>query len=211
MALEFRGRLILRGGGAENAEASLRRRRYHHRRHQAADSGILLLHRHSPAVRRRRQHPQRAVPHLGNPAPGEGTEQAVASGAGGLVHAPPPFGLSLRRAVAATEGCAGEEAGGAEHGVHREEMPPLRRGEDAAVADGADGAEDAVQCVWCEVQVREVGGGVSSGGEPDVCVGAALEFSPEGFGAEEAEGHAAAAAAATDESEFDFRRIQRWR
>lgn len=149
MALELRGRLVLRRRGAENAATSLRRRRCSRR--EAADAGVVLLHRHATAVRRRRERSERAV----HPAPGEGTKQALTRGAGGLVHAP---AASPRRASVSGEvagGFGGEEARGLEQrGVHGEEMPALRRGEDAAVEDGSDGAEDAVQCVRREVQVR---------------------------------------------------------
>ena len=75
-------------------------------------------------------------------------------------------------------------------------MHALRVGEDAAVEDGADGAEDAVQRLRREVQVGEAGAGVQAGGEPDVRADAALELSPEGSGAAAAEGSAPPAAAA---------------
>jgi len=68
-----------------------------------------------------------------------------------------------------------------------------------------------VQRVRREVQVRAAGAGVPSGGEPDIHVDEAFEFASEGFGVEAAEGATAASASATDESEFNFRRIQRWR
>ena len=89
-------------------------------------------------------------------------------------------------------------------------MPALRYGEDAAVENGTDGTEDAVQRVRRKVQVREAGAGVPTGGESNVHVNEAFEFASEGFGAEAAEGAAATAAPAIDESKFNFRRIQRW-
>ena len=94
-----------------------------------------------------------------------------------------------------------------------EEVPPLRRREDTAVADRAHGPEDALQCVRREVQVGSVGARVQACGEPNVHVDEALEFSSEGSGTEAAEGAAPAAAATATaaESNFDFRRIQRWR
>lgn len=79
------------------------------------------------------------------------------------------------------------------------------------MADGTDGTENALQRVRREVQVRAAGSGVQAGGEPDIRVDEAFEFASEGFGAEAAEGDASTAASAIDESEFNFRRIERWR
>lgn len=91
-------------------------------------------------------------------------------------------------------------------------MPSLRRGEDAAVANGTDGTENSMQRVRREVQVREAGAGIPAGGESNVHVNEAFEFASEGFGAQAAEGDATtAASSAVDESKFNFRRIQRWR
>ncbi|KAE9445589.1 hypothetical protein C3L33_22513, partial [Rhododendron williamsianum] len=64
----------------------------------------------------------------------------------------------------------------------------LRVGEDAAVAGRAPGAEDAVQRVRRAVQVGAAGAGVQASGEPDVRADSALQLSPEGHGAAEAEG-----------------------
>ncbi|KAK9111457.1 hypothetical protein Scep_018976 [Stephania cephalantha] len=47
-----------------------------------------------------------------------------------------------------------------ERGGRKEEVFSLWGREDAAVEDGAEGAEDAVQCVRGEVQVGEAGAGV---------------------------------------------------
>ncbi|CAH9064764.1 unnamed protein product [Cuscuta epithymum] len=77
------------------------------------------------------------------------------------------------------------------------EVPALRDGQDAAVADGADGAEDAVQRVRGEVQVGAAGAGVPAGGEPDVHADEALEFAPEGSGDPAAEGASPGPAPAT--------------
>jgi len=79
------------------------------------------------------------------------------------------------------------------------------------VADWTYGTENALQRVRREVQVRAAGAGVPAGGESNICVDEAFEFTQKGFGAEAAEGAAATSASATDESEFNFRRIQRWR
>ncbi|KAL2331159.1 hypothetical protein Fmac_018740 [Flemingia macrophylla] len=76
-------------------------------------------------------------------------EQSVTRGARGLVDAAAAPG-----GARAGEGGGGEEERGSECGVHGTEMPALLRGEDAAVADGTDGTEDAVQRVRREVQLR---------------------------------------------------------
>jgi len=54
--------------------------------------------------------------------------------------------------------CCGEE---------EEVLQALPDGGDAAMEGGTLGAEDAMQCVWDEVQVGKVGAGVSAGGESD--------------------------------------------
>ncbi|CAH9076619.1 unnamed protein product [Cuscuta europaea] len=98
------------------------------------------------------------------------------------------------------EGSAAERGGGGRSDEQQQrwaEMPALRDGQDAAVADGADGAEDSVQRVRGEVQVGAAGAGVPSGGEPDVHADEALEFAPEGTGDPEAEGDSPGPAPAT--------------
>jgi len=211
MALELRRGLVLRRGGVENAAATFRRRCVHCHWRETADARVLILHRHAAAVRFRRNRSKRTFSPHGDASPGEGAQQALTRSAGGLVHTPAsPSGAGAREA-AADEGFTGEEERGNECGVFRKEMPALRRGEDAAVADGTDGTEDAVQRVRREVQVRAAGSRVPAGGEPDIRVDEAFEFASEGFGAEAAEGDASTAASAIDESEFNFRRIQRWR
>ena len=192
----------------EDAAAALgRRRRVHRHWRETADAGVLLLHRHASAVRLRRHLAKRTVSPLGNSSPREGTQQALTRGAGGLVHAPAPPGRAGEG-----EAAAGEEERGNECGVFRTQMPSLRRGEDAAVANGTDGTENSMQRVRREVQVREAGAGIPAGGESNVHVNEAFEFASEGFGAQAAEGDATtAASSAVDESKFNFRRIQRWR
>lgn len=69
-------------------------------------------------------------------------------------------------------------------------MSALRDGEDAAVAYGTDGSEDAVQRVRSEVQIRTTCAGVSTGFESDVRDGETLQFSPESDGAPTTEGDA---------------------
>lgn len=75
-------------------------------------------------------------------------------------------------------------------------MHALRVREDAAVEDGAAGAEDAVQRLRREVQIGATRAGVQAGSEPDVRADSALELSPESYGAAAAEGPAPPAAAA---------------
>ena len=67
-------------------------------------------------------------------------------------------------------------------------MSPLRHRQDAAVADGSNGPEDAVQRLRREVQIGASGAGVPAGGESDLRVGEALEFSSESYGAQATEG-----------------------
>lgn len=76
-------------------------------------------------------------------------------------------------------------------------MRALRVGEDAAVADGPTGAEDAVQRVRREVQVGSARSGVPTRREPDVRADSALELAPEGDGAPAPEGSDQAAATTT--------------
>lgn len=75
-------------------------------------------------------------------------------------------------------------------------MHALCVGEDAAVEDGAAGAEDAVQRLRREVQVGAARAGVQARGEPDIRADSALQLSSEGSGAAAAEGPAPATAAA---------------
>ena len=77
-------------------------------------------------------------------------------------------------------------------------MPALRDGQDAAVEDGADGPQDAVQRVRGAVQVRAAGAGVPARGEPHLRDVQALQLAPEGAGAAPPEGGGAAAAPARD-------------
>lgn len=90
------------------------------------------------------------------------------------------------------------------------QMPSLWHGEDAAVANGINETENSMQHVRHEVQVQEAGARILPDSESNVHVNEAFEFASEGFGAEAAEGAAATAAPAIDESKFNFRRIQRW-
>lgn len=82
-------------------------------------------------------------------------------------------------------------------------MQPLCVGEDAAVANGTPGAEDAVQRVRREVQVGSASARIQTRGEPHLRADAALQLSPESDGAPSPEGAAppptatATAAAAT--------------
>lgn len=69
-------------------------------------------------------------------------------------------------------------------------MSPLRDGQDAAVEDGADGTEDALQRVRRAVQIRKARAGVQTGFEPDVRYGEALELAQESDGAPATEGDA---------------------
>ena len=116
-------------------------------------------------------------------SPGESPQQAQPRAAVRLVLPPPP----------GEGGAAGGPA---------PEMPPLRVGEDAAVEDGPDGPEDALQRLRSPVQVGPPRAGVPAGGEPDFRLGEALELAPEGDGAAAAEGCDAEAA-------DDRRRFQR--
>ena len=112
------------------------------------------------------------------------------------------------RARRATEEARTAEEG---HGGRRggPEVPALRHGQDAAVADRAHGPEDPVQRVRREVQVGPAGAGVQARGEPDVCADEALELAPQGAGAAAPEGAdagpAAAAAASSSSSKHDVR------
>lgn len=67
-------------------------------------------------------------------------------------------------------------------------MHALRVGEDAAVEDGTARAEDALQRMRGAVQIGEARPGVQTGVESDVRADSALELSPEGYGAQAAEG-----------------------
>lgn len=96
-----------------------------------------------------------------------------------LVDAPPPYGSS------------GENEGREfERRNVVPEVPALRGGEDAAVADWAHGPENAVQRLWGPVQVGSARTRIPTRGEPDIRVDEALEFPPEGDGAPTAEGGA---------------------
>lgn len=106
----------------------------------------------------------------------------------------------------------------------RPEVPALRDGQDAAVADGAHGPEDAVQRVWGPVQVRSARTRVPTSLEPDVRADEALQLASQGAGASAPEGDGEGAAAVYSPStaaaasppppppsEHGFRCIQRWR
>lgn len=51
------------------------------------------------------------------------------------------------------------------------------------MADGAHGPENAMQCMWSEVQVGSVGTRVPTRFQPDVRADEALELAPQGDGA----------------------------
>lgn len=76
-------------------------------------------------------------------------------------------------------------------------MPPLRGGEDSAVADRAHGTEDAVQRVRGQVQVGSAGAGIPARSEPHLRVDAALQLASKGDRAEAAEGVAEGGAGAS--------------
>lgn len=104
-----------------------------------------------------------------------------------------------------------EEGRRGRHRWRRPEMPALRHGQDAAVADWAHGPEDALQCVRGPVQVWEAGTGVSACCEPNVYADKALQLTSEGDGASAPEGDGAgpASAAVYSPSGYGVRRIQR--
>lgn len=80
-------------------------------------------------------------------------------------------------------------------------MLALRIGENAAVAHGTTGTQDAMQRVWREVQVGSARTRIPTGCESDVRADSAFQLAPEGYGAPQAEGDAApTAAAATSRS-----------
>lgn len=59
----------------------------------------------------------------------------------------------------------------------------LRLGEDAAVAGGSNGPQDAVQRVWGPIQVWSARARVPTRGKPNVRADSALQLAPEGSGA----------------------------
>lgn len=69
-----------------------------------------------------------------------------------------------------------------------EEMPALRHRQDAAVADGAHGPQDALQRLWGPIQVGPARAGVPARSQPDILADKALELAPEGSGAPTPEG-----------------------
>lgn len=85
-------------------------------------------------------------------------------------------------------------------------MLALRVGEDAAVANGTTGAQDAVQRVRSEVQVGSACTGIPTGCEPDIRADPALELAPEGFGAPSSEGDVGGTAATPPPSSSTSRR-----
>jgi len=85
--------------------------------------------------------------------------------------APPQAAPVRRRRLRAGNGPAGRPA-----------LQPLRRAEDAAVARGARGRQDAVQRVRCPLQVRPAAPGVPAGVQPHVREQHPLQLPPQGAG-----------------------------
>lgn len=135
-------------------------------------------------------------------------QQEIASRSLRLDHAPPPPipGQTLQIVAGPRRRT---QRGGV--GAGDSKVPPLRGGENPAVADGAHGAEDAVQRVRGQVQVGSACTRVPTRREPHLRVDAALQLPPQGAGAQAAEGAAesGAGAAATALPPFHHRRTQR--
>lgn len=207
MAIEFRGGVVLQRGPAE-AAADIR--------HESPDRRSL---RNEPGAQPK--HPDIPPRNVG---PSQGTKQALPCRPMQLEF-PPPRALSKhvrrRRRHLGTSQLRKEdrESLPEEEGVllpgrprrRRAEMPALRHGQDAPVADWAHGPENALQCVRGPVQVWAVGAGVSACGEPNVYADKALQLTSEGAGASAPEGDGAdpASAAVHSPSGYGVRRIQR--
>lgn len=199
MALELRGGLLLRRRIPQPPPLHHPNKQQPH--HSPRDRHVILP--------RPRTRPRAAYIPLRRLRPRQGPQQAVTRRPLRLVlPSPPP--LLLPGGVPGAGDARQEEGRRRAHGP---EVPALRVREDAPVEDGAHGPKDTVQCLRREVQIGPARAGVPAGGEPNVRVGEALEFAPEGDGAEEAEGvfiTVAAASAAVCQSRLHFRRIQRW-
>lgn len=204
MAFEFRGGVLLQRGPAE-AAADIR--------HKSPDRRSL---RDEPGAQ-----PKQPYIQPRNVGPGEGPKQALPCRPMQLEF-PTPRALSkhARRRHFGTsqlrqedrESLPEEEGGpGRLPRWRRPEMPALRHGQDAAVADWAHGPENALQCVRGPVQVRAAGAGVSACCEPNVYADKALQLTSEGDGASAPEGgyEGPASAAVHSPSGYGVRCIQR--
>lgn len=188
MAIEFRGRIVFERGFAEAAANSR-----HEGPNQRSPTG-------PPIPIPARNHafgPNASLRHVGT---GQGPKQALTRRPGEL-DVPPPHGVAvgdtntiLRHVIIigvrhcsdgdGQEAVGAQEEGGGSAGElcrrqrrrRGEEVPPLRHGQDAAVADRAVGPEDAVQRLRRKVQVGPAGTGIPARCEPDVCADEAFEF-----------------------------------
>ena len=128
-----------------------------------------------------------------NLSPGQGQKQAVSGGSvrlvdqapdGDAAHSVPGILLLFPQLGRPEESLL--EAARRQHNRYLRRssaVPALRGGEDPPMADGADGPEDAVQCVRGPIQVGSARTRVPTRRQPDVCVNEAFELSPESGGA----------------------------
>ncbi|KAG2379855.1 GATA transcription factor [Vigna angularis] len=103
-----------------------------------------------------------------------------------------------------------------------QERPPQAKDSPVKKREGTNAECSGRKCLHCGAEKtpqwrtgpmgpKTLCNACGAGGEPDIRVDEAFEFASEGFGAEAAEGDTSTAASAIDESEFNFRRIKRWR
>ncbi|KAH0989845.1 hypothetical protein GBA52_001328 [Prunus armeniaca] len=157
-------------------------------------------------------------------SPTSSSEQSDVVSSGPASPLPPPSSTGKKTVKSAPKKKESPEGPGGGTGG-RPEVPALRDGQDAAVADRAHGSEDAVQRVRGPVQVRSARTRVPTRLEPDVRADEALQLAPQGAGASAPEGDGEGAAAVyspstaaaasppppSSPSEHGFRCIQWWR
>lgn len=175
MAIELCGRLILSRQGPPSPSIPL-----HNHRETSNPRNVLLLRNATKPT---------AFP-TRNASPRQGEKQAVTRRSWRLDHAPPPPHHSQYQYRPQNDNVQEERRLQLQFGfgLFGPEMPPLRIGEDASVADWAHGSQDAVQCMWGQVQVGSARARIPTRCEPDICIRQAFQFAPEGSGAPETEG-----------------------
>uniref|UniRef100_A0A0A9EWN1 Uncharacterized protein n=1 Tax=Arundo donax TaxID=35708 RepID=A0A0A9EWN1_ARUDO len=207
MAVQLHGRGQLPHGGPPKAAAHHRRpvgrRRCAVGSRSGGRSGAVRRRSAAPGGTRARQGAQQALPRramqLVVPPPRAPAPSRLAALLGVRLHLAVRVRHRRRGGVPRQEACEGfqEEGSTGARGAERrgggrggEEVHALRDGQDAAVEDGAHGAQDALQRVRRSVQVRPPRAGVPPGGEPDLRGVEALQLPPQGAGAAPPEGDA---------------------
>lgn len=198
MALELRGRIILKRRPAQNPSVI---------RNQSSAPHYRISWTAIPT----RNSPKRTDITTSNERPRQSQKQAATLRPLWLVHAPPrafPRHLFIRvwRLQETAQNDVVEEEREFRLLRWRPEVPALRGREDPAVANRAYGSQNAVQCMWCPIQIGSVGTRIPTRLEPDVCVRKTLELPSEGAWTQTSKGSSEVSSPSISWSNLHFQR-----